>query len=168
MIIDVEPHGPYTTDPDFMDGCSRRFDDSPWLKMNFDTGNTFIAGATRSSSSSGFKHKVSHCHIKDPSASRWPRHCRGEEPESRPRGGHRRRRQRRQHRRLHRGAQVGQVGRHFSPSSASRPGNVEKSLEWLRKQIGSKREFAIGTRAARPRAANTHSAVGKHWRNHHV
>ncbi len=59
-------------------------------------------------------------------------------------------------------------GTAFSPSSASRPGNVEKSLEWLRKQIGSKREFAIGTRAARPRAANTHSAVGKHWRNHHV
>ncbi len=41
MVINVEPHGPYTNDLDFMQRLFREFD-SEWLRCNFDTGNTFI------------------------------------------------------------------------------------------------------------------------------
>ncbi len=43
IMIAIEPHGPYTNDGDFM---QRLFDyfDSEYLKFNFDTGNSFIAG----------------------------------------------------------------------------------------------------------------------------
>ena len=37
------PHGPYTTDADFMERLFAHFD-SEYLRMNFDTGNTFISG----------------------------------------------------------------------------------------------------------------------------
>ena len=43
MIIDIEPHGYYTTKPEFMEKMLA-FVDSPYLRMNMDTGNTFIAG----------------------------------------------------------------------------------------------------------------------------
>ena len=46
VIVNVEPHGPYTNDIDFMHRLFRHFD-SEFLRCNFDTGNTFIAG-TRS------------------------------------------------------------------------------------------------------------------------
>ena len=64
IIINIEPHGPYTTDPDTMEqilDCS----DSPLLRMNFDTGNSFIAGQDPVEFLRRFRHKVSHCHIKD-------------------------------------------------------------------------------------------------------
>ena len=43
VIINVEPHGPYTTDGDFMERLFEHFD-SEYLRFNFDTGNTFISG----------------------------------------------------------------------------------------------------------------------------
>jgi len=64
IIINVEPHGPYTTDPDTMEqilDCS----DSPLLRLNFDTGNSFIAGQDPVEFLRRFRHKLSHCHIKD-------------------------------------------------------------------------------------------------------
>jgi inosose dehydratase len=64
MIINVEPHGPYTTDPDTMEQILNFFD-SPYLRMNFDTGNTFIAGQDPVKFLRRFRDKVSHCHIKD-------------------------------------------------------------------------------------------------------
>jgi len=64
MIINVEPHGPYTTDPDTMEQILE-FSDSPLLRMNFDTGNSFIAGQDPVEFLRRFRHKVSHCHIKD-------------------------------------------------------------------------------------------------------
>ena len=64
MIINVEPHGPYTTDPDTMEQILSFFD-SPYLRMNFDTGNTFIAGQDPVKFLRRFRDKVSHCHIKD-------------------------------------------------------------------------------------------------------
>ena len=67
MIINVEPHGPYTTDPDTMEQILN-FYDSPYLRMNFDTGNTFIAGQDPVKFLRRFRDKVSHCHIKDVSA----------------------------------------------------------------------------------------------------
>ena len=43
MNINIEPHGYYTTKPEFMEKMVN-FVDSEYLGMNFDTGNTFIAG----------------------------------------------------------------------------------------------------------------------------
>jgi sugar phosphate isomerase/epimerase len=63
-IIDIEPHGYYTTKPEFMERMLA-FADSPYLRMNMDTGNTFIAGQDPVAFLQRFKHKVSHVHIKD-------------------------------------------------------------------------------------------------------
>ena len=64
IIINVEPHGPYTNDIDFM---RRLFDhfDSEHLRCNFDTGNTFIAGHDPLEYLKALRPYVSHCHIKD-------------------------------------------------------------------------------------------------------
>lgn len=64
MIIDIEPHGYYTTKPQFMEKMLA-FVDSPYLRMNMDTGNTFIAGQDPVAFLKQFKHKVGHVHIKD-------------------------------------------------------------------------------------------------------
>jgi sugar phosphate isomerase/epimerase len=64
IIINVEPHGPYTTNPDTMEQILNFFD-SPYLRMNLDTGNTFIAGQDPVAFLRRFRNKVSHCHIKD-------------------------------------------------------------------------------------------------------
>jgi len=68
MIIDIEPHGYYTTKPEFMERMLS-FYDSPYLRMNMDTGNTFIAGQDPVAFLNRFKHKVSHVHVKDVSQS---------------------------------------------------------------------------------------------------
>ncbi len=68
MTIDIEPHGYYTTKPEFM-ARMLAFSDSPYLRMNMDTGNTFIAGQDPVAFLERFKHKVSHVHVKDVSAS---------------------------------------------------------------------------------------------------
>jgi sugar phosphate isomerase/epimerase len=64
IIINVEPHGPYTTNPDTMEQILRFFD-SPYLRLNFDTGNVFIAGQDPVKFLRRFRDKLSHCHIKD-------------------------------------------------------------------------------------------------------
>jgi sugar phosphate isomerase/epimerase len=64
MIIDIEPHGYYTTKPEFMEKMLA-FVDSPYLRMNMDTGNTFIAGQDPVAFLQKFKDKVSHVHVKD-------------------------------------------------------------------------------------------------------
>jgi sugar phosphate isomerase/epimerase len=68
MIIDIEPHGYYTTKPEFMEKMLA-FVDSSYLRMNMDTGNTFIAGQDPVAFLNKFKHKVSHVHVKDVSES---------------------------------------------------------------------------------------------------
>jgi sugar phosphate isomerase/epimerase len=68
MIINIEPHGYYTTKPEFMEQMLD-FVDSPYLRMNMDTGNTFIAGQDPVAFLNKFKDKVSHVHIKDVSES---------------------------------------------------------------------------------------------------
>ena len=68
IIINIEPHGYYTTKPEFMEKMLA-FVDSPYLRMNFDTGNTFIAGQDPVAFLKKFKDKVSHVHIKDVSES---------------------------------------------------------------------------------------------------
>ena len=64
IIINIEPHGYYTTKPDFL-GEMLSFADSPYLGLNMDTGNTFIAGQDPVAFLARFRDKVNHVHIKD-------------------------------------------------------------------------------------------------------
>ncbi|HBY58799.1 MAG TPA: hypothetical protein DEH78_03195, partial [Solibacterales bacterium] len=68
ITINIEPHGYYTTKPEFM-AEMLAFVDSPRLRMNMDTGNTFIAGQDPVAFLREFVDKVSHVHIKDVSES---------------------------------------------------------------------------------------------------
>jgi sugar phosphate isomerase/epimerase len=64
IIINIETHGPYTTNPDFLERLFRHFE-SPHLRFNFDTGNTYISGKDPLEYLKRFRKYVSHCHIKD-------------------------------------------------------------------------------------------------------
>jgi len=68
IIINIEPHGWFTTKPEFMEEMLG-FCDSPFLRMNMDTGNTYIAGQDPVAFLSRFLPRVSHVHIKDVSPS---------------------------------------------------------------------------------------------------
>lgn len=68
ITINIEPHGHFTTKPEFMEEMLA-FADSPWLRMNMDTGNTFIAGQDPVAFLKRLKHRVSHVHVKDVSDS---------------------------------------------------------------------------------------------------
>lgn len=68
ITINIEPHGHFTTNPDRMEEMLN-FVDSPNLRMNFDSGNTFIAGQDPLAFLRRFIGKVSHVHIKDVSES---------------------------------------------------------------------------------------------------
>ncbi|MBI2940022.1 MAG: sugar phosphate isomerase/epimerase [Chloroflexi bacterium] len=68
ITINIEPHGYYTTRPEFI-GEMLDFADSPYLRLNMDTGNTFIAGQDPVAFLARFKDRVSHVHIKDVSPS---------------------------------------------------------------------------------------------------
>jgi sugar phosphate isomerase/epimerase len=68
ITINIEPHGYYTTRPEFM-AEMLAFADSPFLRMNMDTGNTYIAGQNPVAFLQQFSSKVDHVHIKDVSES---------------------------------------------------------------------------------------------------
>jgi sugar phosphate isomerase/epimerase len=68
IVVNIEPHGYFTTRPDMMSRMLE-FCDSKCLRMNMDTGNTFIAGQDPVAFLERFKHKVGHVHIKDVSES---------------------------------------------------------------------------------------------------
>ena len=68
IIVNIEPHGYFTTNPARMEEMLA-FVDSPLLRMNMDTGNTFIAGQDPVAFLKRFLDKVSHVHIKDVSES---------------------------------------------------------------------------------------------------
>jgi inosose dehydratase len=68
ITLNIEPHGYYTTKPDFM-AEMLAFADSPFLRMNMDTGNTFIAGQNPVAFLERFRDKIDHVHIKDVSGS---------------------------------------------------------------------------------------------------
>ncbi len=141
IIINVEPHGPYTTNPDFMQWLFDTYDDSPWLRMNFDTGNTFISGQDPVEFLWRFRDRVSHLHVKDVSES-LAKAVRGEETGI--------------------ATSVVAIGEGVNAENIAGcieilkdmkwdgvlsieceavPGNVEKSLEWLRKQLGKSSEI---------------------------
>jgi inosose dehydratase len=64
IIVNVEPHGPYTTNPDTMARILGFFD-SPRFGMNLDTGNTFIAGRDPLEFAKRFRDRINHVHVKD-------------------------------------------------------------------------------------------------------
>lgn len=68
VIVNIEPHGYFTTNPDAM-AEMLAFVDSPFLRMNMDTGNTFIAGREPVTFLQRFIKEVSHVHLKDVSES---------------------------------------------------------------------------------------------------
>ncbi len=68
ITINIEPHGYFTTGPEFM-AEMLAFIDSPFLRMNMDTGNTFIAGQDPVAFLDAFIASVNHVHIKDVSES---------------------------------------------------------------------------------------------------
>jgi len=136
IILNIEPHGPYTNNPDVMEELFASFD-SPWLGLNFDTGNTFIAGNDPVKFLRRFRHKLRHCHIKDVSEE-LANAVRGEETGI--------------------ASSVVGIGEGVNAENIAgcieilkeinydgvisieceaAPGKVEQSLEWLRQQIGS-------------------------------
>ncbi len=68
IVISIEPHGYYTTKPEFM-AEMLDFVDSPYLRMNLDTGNTFIAGQDPVAFTRQFQDRIGHIHVKDVSES---------------------------------------------------------------------------------------------------
>ena len=68
IIVNIEPHGYFTTNPDRM-AEMQAFSDSPYLRLNLDTGNTFIAGRDPVVFLKRFLNRVSHVHVKDVSES---------------------------------------------------------------------------------------------------
>jgi sugar phosphate isomerase/epimerase len=68
ITINIEVHGYFTTNPEMM-AKMLAFCDSPYLRMNMDTGNTYIAGQDPVAFCERFKGKVTHVHVKDVSQS---------------------------------------------------------------------------------------------------
>jgi sugar phosphate isomerase/epimerase len=68
IIINIEPHGYFTTKPEFL-GRMLKFCDSPYLRLNLDTGNTFISGQDPAAFLGQFIDRLSHVHVKDVPAS---------------------------------------------------------------------------------------------------
>ena len=64
VIVNVEPHGPFTTNPDTLLDIVKHFD-SPWVGINFDTGNTYIAGQDPPAFLAQVYEYVRHVHVKD-------------------------------------------------------------------------------------------------------
>ncbi|MCX7009486.1 MAG: sugar phosphate isomerase/epimerase [Kiritimatiellaeota bacterium] len=68
IFVNIEPHGYFTTKPEMMEKMLA-FCDSPYLRMNMDTGNTFIAGQDPVAFLKKFIKRVNHVHVKDVSES---------------------------------------------------------------------------------------------------
>ena len=60
----MEPHGPFTTNPEYLLQIVEHFQ-SPWVKINFDTGNSFIAGQDPPTFLQQVGKYVTHVHCKD-------------------------------------------------------------------------------------------------------
>ncbi len=131
VVINVEPHGPYTNDIEFMQNLFKHFD-SEYLRCNFDTGNTFIAGHNPLDYLKALRKYVVHCHIKDVSPA-LAAAARGEETgigssEVYVGGGVNADNIRACMEFLHRGAWDGVVSLECSGTDE----NTRKSVEWMR------------------------------------
>jgi sugar phosphate isomerase/epimerase len=67
ITVNIEPHGYYTTKPDFL-AEMLSFVNSPYLCLNMDIGNVFIAGQEPVEFVRRFADRISHVHVKDISA----------------------------------------------------------------------------------------------------
>ena len=68
VILNVEPHGPFTNNVESLLGIVEPFQ-SEYVGINFDTGNTFIAGNDPLTFLKGVRKYVNHLHVKDVSKS---------------------------------------------------------------------------------------------------
>ncbi|MBK8978157.1 MAG: sugar phosphate isomerase/epimerase [Planctomycetes bacterium] len=68
ITINIEVHGYFTTDPERL-AQMLAFCDSPYLNLNLDTGNSFIAGRDPVAFCERFQDRVRHVHVKDVSES---------------------------------------------------------------------------------------------------
>ena len=68
ITINIEVHGYFTTKPDLL-ARMLAFCNSPYLRLNLDTGNSFIAGQDPVAFCRRFKNRVNHVHVKDVSQS---------------------------------------------------------------------------------------------------
>ena len=64
VIVNIETHGVFTQNPEFMIKFMKHFE-SEWLGINFDTGNTYIAGNDPCEYLKEVIKYVKHMHIKD-------------------------------------------------------------------------------------------------------
>lgn len=64
ITVNIEPHGYYTTKPDFLEEMLS-FVDSPYLCLNLDIGNVFIANQDPVEFVRRFHGKITHVHVKD-------------------------------------------------------------------------------------------------------
>lgn len=64
ITLNIEPHGYYTTKPEFLEEMLS-FADSPYLRLNMDVGNVFIAGQDPVAFARRFLSKIDHVHLKD-------------------------------------------------------------------------------------------------------
>lgn len=64
VIINVEPHGPFTTKPETLLEIVEHFE-SEYVQINFDTGNTFISGQDPLEFLQAVRKYVTHVHVKD-------------------------------------------------------------------------------------------------------
>jgi sugar phosphate isomerase/epimerase len=64
VIINVEPHGPFTNNVETLLGIVEPFQ-SEYVQINFDTGNTFIAGNNPPEFLKSVRKYVTHVHCKD-------------------------------------------------------------------------------------------------------
>jgi len=68
VTVTIEVHGYFTTKPAFLERMLA-FCDSPFLRLNLDTGNSFIAGQDPVAFCAQFREKIAHVHVKDVSES---------------------------------------------------------------------------------------------------
>ena len=64
VYLGVEPHGPYTSHAKSMLRILE-LNDSPWLRVNFDTGNSYLSGEDPYEFLRAIKDKLVHLHAKD-------------------------------------------------------------------------------------------------------
>jgi sugar phosphate isomerase/epimerase len=64
VILNVEPHGPFTTNPEMLLEIVEHFA-SPYVQINFDTGNSFISGQDPDKFLEQVLKYVNHVHCKD-------------------------------------------------------------------------------------------------------
>lgn len=68
ITITIEVHGYFTTNPEMLQKMLD-FYDSPFLRLNLDTGNSYIAGQDPVAFARRFQDRIAHVHVKDVSES---------------------------------------------------------------------------------------------------